>query len=158
MNIPKSRFSGRDHRFRQSLVKANVQLAQVVRNKLSESSLGTPEELSSVAVDVADIVAIGERLRSKLRDLLKLRFPRDLEKLENLIVEFKIDLLWENQWHLNSLKQELPKLLRRLDRRLRGRETLRTSQTKLGSGMSNAGIDLNVCQRQAHCPGRQLRQ
>lgn len=113
----RSRLSQGDVRTR-----ANVKLARLLREKIAEASLGDSEMVSSVAVDLADIAAIGEKHRGRLRDLLRLHFPQDLDKLEDLLVGFDVDLLWENQWHLRSLKRKLPRLLANLNQRIRGDE------------------------------------
>jgi len=102
--------------------KAHVRFATCIREKLTEASLVSEDTASSIAVDFADIAAIGERHRALIDQLLRLRFPRDLRKLESLLIKAQVDLLWENDWHLKSLKHQLPKILRSLNKRLRSRK------------------------------------
>ena len=87
-----------------------------------QTSIVSKEIASSIAVDFADIATIGQKHRALLDQLLRLRFPRNLEQLEDLLISAQVDLLWENDWHLKSLKRNIPKMLRSLERRLRPRK------------------------------------
>ena|SRR5260221_7438883 len=117
-----SPFKGRFGRKEAAQIKSNVQLSASIREKLTEASLVGDDIASNIAVDFADIAAIGEKHRALIVQLLHLRFPRDLRKLESLLIKAQVDLLWENDWHLKSLKHQLPKILRSLNKRLRSRK------------------------------------
>jgi hypothetical protein len=104
-------------------VKSNVHLASRLRKQLMQASLVSEGIASNIAVDFADIASVGERHRSLLAHLQRLRLPNDLNKLEDLLISAQINLLCENDWHLKSLKKNLPKLLRSLNRRLRQQKT-----------------------------------
>jgi hypothetical protein len=108
-------------------IKANVRLASRIHEKIMEASLVKVDLASDIAVDFADIAAIGERHKEALDRFLRFQFPRDLGKLERLLVRVQADLLWENNWHLRSLKRGLPKLLDSLFKKLekQGKSTRR---------------------------------
>ena len=113
-NIQGIRKMGPTHqRSSNARIKSNVRSARLIYNKLI--FITDSKTASSVAVDLADIAAIGQRHNDRIQELLHLDFPRDLKKADSLIARFEVDLLWENQRHLRSLKRELPKLLRSLN-------------------------------------------
>ncbi len=93
-------------------IRANRKLTDCLRKKLAEAARLDVDVVGCVAVDLADIAQIGDNHRVRLKKLLNMKFPRDLEKLEGLLIEFEVDLLVHNQWHLNSLKRRLPKVLK----------------------------------------------
>lgn len=55
---------------------------------------------------------VGERHKKHIEALLRMEFPRDRTKFEKLLGKLEVDLLFENQWHLDSLKRGLPRLVR----------------------------------------------
>jgi len=112
------------------MIKKNVRLANALRRKLEQASLGSIEILSEVAIDLADIATIGEKHKRRLKELLHLQLPQDLEKLDDLLAGFEVDLLWENEWHLKSLKRGLPKLVRNLNQHLAGARKRAKSQNR----------------------------
>jgi hypothetical protein len=49
-----------------------------------------------------------------MKELLRLKFPRDKLKLEKLLGRLEANLLFENNWHLKSLRRRLPQLWKSL--------------------------------------------
>jgi len=70
---------------------------------------------SSFAVDLADLWEIGRYHEEYLNSFLKLKFPRDLDRLESLLINWiEVQLLVHCQWHLRSLRKVTPKIIRRI--------------------------------------------
>jgi hypothetical protein len=100
-----------------------VRLARQLRQTFAKACPNLPKDVvSALAVDLADISEIGERHKEYLRQLLEMRFPEDLGKAETLLVHWiEVELLFHNQFHLKSLKRQLPKALRGISRELKNR-------------------------------------
>ncbi len=96
------------------LIRRNVTLARKLYHVLSLASPRSSQTLiSNMAVDLADIWKIGESHRRDVKKLMRMRFPRDREQLRTLLIkDIDLNLLFENQYHLTSLKKCLPKLLK----------------------------------------------
>jgi hypothetical protein len=110
-----------DGRTRQAVglksVRRNIALARQLTLFLQRACPACPEQLaSSIAVDLADIWSIGERHRRSIRDLLRLRFPVNEDKLYSILASrIEVDLLGENVYHLESLKRCLPEFWKKLE-------------------------------------------
>lgn len=102
-------------------VHRNVILAQKLRLQLQRACPNCSQRITAgIAVDLADIQFVGERLRKNIRELLRLSFPRDKDRLyKTLAREIEVDLLFENNYHLRSLKKLLPEFWSTLDSRSR---------------------------------------
>jgi len=75
------------------------------------------EVLSAFSVDVADVWEICNYQQHVLKELLRLRLPRDKRRLESLLTSWiEIQLLVHADWHLRSLKKLTPKVLRSIGR------------------------------------------
>ncbi len=96
-----------------------VKLAKQIRQALSRAfPLLSQDAASSLAVDLADIQEIGAKHRAFLKRLLSLRFPAQLDEAENMLVQWiEVELLFHNQWHLDGLRRETPRLLKAISRR-----------------------------------------
>ena len=95
----------------------NMGIAKVRRRLLRTLLIACPElpkkVAASLADDLADISQIGLKHQKFIRRFLSLRLPDELEEAETLLIYWiDVELLFHNQWHLNRLKRELPKLLR----------------------------------------------
>jgi len=95
----------------QRLIKRNVGLASRLFKRLKRWSPNSSDRLiAGVAVDLADIWMIGEGHKKQLKEILRLRFPKDRERMLSLLARLEVNLLFENQGHLTSLRELLPKL------------------------------------------------
>lgn len=94
--------------------KQNVALAMKINKRLHllfpELS---PETISASAIDLADIWKIGKSHDYYLQQFFKTSVTKNPDKFESLLITWiEVELLYHCQWHLRSLKRNLPKLLR----------------------------------------------
>ena len=73
--------------------------------------------LGRLAVDLADIRQVADKHRAMLRQIQSLQSPRDKDKLQKLLAQVEVNLLWHNQYHLSSLKRCIPRLVNDLERK-----------------------------------------
>jgi hypothetical protein len=94
-------------------VRNNVRLARKLFDLLSRASPHSSGDLvSGLAVDLADLVHVGQKHLRFVQELLKMRLPRDRERLcSALVVNSEVNLFFENQYHLRSLQKGLPRFL-----------------------------------------------
>jgi hypothetical protein len=93
------------------LIRRTQRLTQQLCTVLHKASPRSRKNLiASLAVDLGDIWAIGERFRAYLKQVQRMSFPRDGDKFGKLLARLEGDLLWETQYHLTSLERDLPKL------------------------------------------------
>jgi hypothetical protein len=95
-------------------IKRNVRDADKLFKLLSKVSPHSSEHLiSSVAVDLADLVRVGENHRLLVRKLLRMSIPKERERFRHLLISgTEGNLFFENAYHLADLRRSLPKLLR----------------------------------------------
>jgi hypothetical protein len=108
-------------RIKSASVRRDVMLAERLRLLLQRACPNCPEELASgIAVDLTDIWSIGERHKKHIRDLLKLSLPREEDRLYEILAGgVEVDLLFENDYHLRSLRKLLPQFWKNLGSRSR---------------------------------------
>jgi hypothetical protein len=94
--------------------KMSVRLSHRIQRQLAAASPGLSKSLSAeFAVDLADIWEVGRCHEAYLQSFLKLRFPRDRDRLESLLIHWvEVELLVHCRWHLNSLKKRTPRVMR----------------------------------------------
>ena len=68
--------------------------------------------LGNLAIDLGDLVEVGEKHAIAIKTLLTLSFPKDQEKFLHLLAQFEMNLLFEADFHLKSLKRLLPRFVR----------------------------------------------
>lgn len=94
-------------------VKANVRLVNKIYSQLRKGSpLSSGEITGQLAVDIGDLIYVGRNHQKHVKQLLKMRFPKDGEKFLRLLAQFDVNLLFESQHHLASMKRLLPRLIR----------------------------------------------
>jgi len=105
-----------------NLVRKNARLSARLRKVLSAASpQSKPDLISGIAVDLADFSEIGEEHNRRLKELSQMQFPRDRERLEDLIYEFDVRLVMHAEWHARHLKRRLAKLKLDLEQELKTR-------------------------------------
>lgn len=104
-------------RGRKNRIRRTVEIYKAVRRVLSRASPSSPARLvASVAVDFADLWAVGQNHTEWLRSIVKLRFPKDQDKLLDLLTEMEVNWLSEAANHVRSLEKDLPALIRQIGR------------------------------------------
>jgi hypothetical protein len=99
-------------------VRRNVKLTDRIRRMLHDACPRCPKQLaSSIAIDLADICAIGEKHRKHVKELLSLSLPKGNDRLGTILARIEVNLLFENDYHLRSLKKVLPRLWKKLEAR-----------------------------------------
>jgi hypothetical protein len=91
----------------------HVRLKESIRKQLERASPHSSKQLTeNFAIDLCDLVRVARWHRAHVNQLLKMRFPKDRRKFCKLLANIEVDLLFENQWHLTSMKRLLPRLVR----------------------------------------------
>ena len=91
----------------------NVRLVKEIYTQLRKASPGSSGQTAGkLAVDIGDLLSVGRNHRDHVMQLLQMKFPQDRERFLKLLARFEVNLLFENQWHLSSLKRLLPRLVR----------------------------------------------
>lgn len=75
------------------------------------SPKSSPALVSEIAIDLGDLVSVAQNHTSDVRRLLKMTFPKDQGEFQELLARLEVNLLFECEWHLKSLKRSLPKLV-----------------------------------------------
>jgi len=108
-----SSLSKRDRITKRSKALENVGLMENIRSQLKRASPHSSERLlADLAVDISDLVRVARMHQSHVKTLLGMKFPRDREKFCNVLALFDVNLLFENQFHVASMKRRLPRLVR----------------------------------------------
>jgi len=90
-----------------------VRLVNKIYQQLRKASpLSSGQTTGELAVDIGDLVSVGRKHHEDVKQLLKMRFPKDRERFLKLLGQFDVNLLFENQYHLSSVKRLLPRLVR----------------------------------------------
>lgn len=109
----------------------HVRLVGKIREQLERasprSSKGTVAEL---AIDIGDLASVGKTHWEHVSQLLKMTFPTDRVAFRKLLAKFEVNLLFENQWHLSSLKRLLPRLVKDAYNTSNGRLDARSRRSK----------------------------
>src|SRR5947209_6842614 len=83
---------------------------------MKQLQAGSPKSKSrlvgNLAIDLDDLVEVGDRHKAAITALLTLSLPKDQKKFLHLLANFETDLLFEADFHLKSLKRLLPRLVR----------------------------------------------
>ena len=88
---------------------SNVKTATRLFHALSAISPKSKTKVTSgLAVDLADLEHVGKRHRRVIRTLCRLRLPRDKKQVERALAQIEVNLLFEAQYHLSSIKRLLP--------------------------------------------------
>jgi|SRR5882762_7285414 len=91
----------------------HVALVNKIYWQLRKASPRSPGRTTGeLAVDLGDLVFVGTKHKNDVKRLLKMRFPKDWERFRKLLAHFDVNLLFENRWHLASMKRLLPRLVR----------------------------------------------
>src|SRR5579859_1321423 len=86
-----------------------------LKKALSAASPNSKGDLiSGIAVDLADFWEIAGEHQQRVRELAKMRFPKDQERFIDMLYEFEIRLLMHAQWHVKRLKPRLTRIKRDL--------------------------------------------
>jgi hypothetical protein len=94
-----------------ALIAKNGKLARRLSESLKTASPNSSEDLiTGIAVDLADFWEIGEEHKRVLKKLLRMRFPKDKKRFENVLCEIDIRLVLHAEWHARALKIRLKKL------------------------------------------------
>ncbi|MGB2677759.1 MAG: hypothetical protein WAN12_11815 [Candidatus Acidiferrum sp.] len=109
--LPRLRLRARDRK-RCEILK-HVQLVQRIQKQLEKASPRSAKRtIGELAVDIGDLISVGRAHWDHVNQLLKMSFPKDRTAFRKLLAQFDVNLLFENQWHLSSLKRLLPRLVR----------------------------------------------
>jgi hypothetical protein len=96
-----------------SRTRKHVRLVDEIQKQLERASPQTPKEaVGELAVDIGDLASVGRAHRGHIAELLRMSFPKDRPAFCKLLAQFEVNLLFENQWHLSSLKRLLPRLVK----------------------------------------------
>ena len=105
-------------------IKDNVRTAGKLRELLQEIAPNCPTEVvSAVAVDLADLATVASEHRLHVKQILELAEPITKSQIEDILAKVKGNLLFEAQFHLDSLKKNLPKMTRSITRQPRRKVT-----------------------------------
>ena len=63
-----------------------------------------------MSVDLAGLWEVGLNHKRHVRELLKCSYPRDREKIEELLTEMQVNLLSQGADHLKTLQKILPRV------------------------------------------------
>lgn len=97
------------------MIRKVVNLSRRLNAVLSAASpRSTKDLISGVAVDLSDLWEVGQEHERRIAKLLKMRFPRDKARLEDMLYDFEIRLIYHAEWHLRHLKKRLAQLRRDL--------------------------------------------
>jgi hypothetical protein len=111
---------------RKKEIQKNVRRARELRELLQAVAPSCPVEVASaVAVDLADLESVGSKHRRHVNKIVKLAGPRTNSQLADVLVEVEVNLLFEAQFHLSSLKTNLPNLVRAMNKPLKGKPSKR---------------------------------
>lgn len=91
----------------------HVRLVQKIQRQLERASPHSLKQtVGEFAVDIGDLAYVGRAHWGHVNQLLRMRFPKDRAAFRKLLAQFDVNLLFENQWHLSSLRRLLPRLVK----------------------------------------------
>jgi hypothetical protein len=91
----------------------HVRMKESIRKQLERASPRASKRLTeNFAIDLCDLVYVARMHQAHVNQLLKMRFPKDRTKFRKLLANIEVNLLFENQWHLTSIKRLLPRVVR----------------------------------------------
>ena len=101
----------------------HVRLVEKIQKQLEKASPHSAKQtIGNLAIDIGDLTSVGKAHSDHVDQLLAMSFPRDLAAFRKLLAQFEVNLLFENQWHLSSLKRLLPQLVKDAYRSSNGSE------------------------------------
>jgi hypothetical protein len=93
----------------------HVSFIQQIRKELeSASPTSSKGLLASLSIDLGDLFFVAQIHQHQMKELLRMKFPRDKRKLKKLLGRLEANLLFENSWHLRSLRHRLPQFWKNL--------------------------------------------
>ncbi len=97
------------------LIRQNGKLTKKLSKVLAAASpKSTRYLISGIAVDLADFWEIAIEHERRVKELSRMRFPRDRKRFVEMLYEFEIRLVMHADWHARYLKRRLTKLKRDL--------------------------------------------
>ena len=95
--------------------KKHVALADKLRRRLLELAPSCPARVASaIAVDLADLSYVATKHSEHLKSLLLPRGHFTKAGIGKLMAQIDVNLLWEANYHIKSLRRNLPLLVKRL--------------------------------------------
>ncbi len=99
------------------LVKRSLSLMRVVMRALNRALPDTDRELiGGFCADLFDLWETGQTLEKKLKEICRMRFPRDSKKLYDTLIWVDAIQIDMGSYWIGEVKKDLPKLLRALDK------------------------------------------
>jgi hypothetical protein len=102
---------------RRVLIRRSVRLMRqaipVVKEALPEAD---PEFIGGFFANLLDLWETGQTLDEKVKEICKMRFPRDLERLHDVLIWIDAIQLDMASYWIGEVKKDSPKLLKALDR------------------------------------------
>lgn len=92
-----------------SRAKKHIGLVQAIKKQLEAASPTSAKGLlATLSIDLGDLYFVADTHQQQMKELFRMKFPRDKRKLKKLLGQLEANLLFENNWHLKSLKRRLP--------------------------------------------------
>lgn len=99
----------------QNKIKKHVALAGKLRRRLLELAPTCPVRVASdIAIDLADLSYVATKHREHVKSLLLPRGHFTKAGVGKLLAQIDVNLLWEANYHIKSLRRNLPLLVKRL--------------------------------------------
>lgn len=96
-------------------IKAHVRRAHDLRLLLQRVAPKCPPQIVSVvAVDLADLTNVAAKHQRHVNELLSPTTRRRKSRIETLLARIEVNLLFEANYHVKSLRRNLPRLVRHL--------------------------------------------
>ena len=89
------------------------QAIRVVKEALPDTN---PELIGGFFADLLDLWETGQTLDEKVKEICKMRFPRDRERLHDVLIWIEAIQLDMASYWIGEVKKDSPKLLRALDK------------------------------------------
>ena len=102
-----------DHALGQKSVRLMRRVIRVLKEALPNTD---PELIGGICADLFDLWETGQTLDNKLKEVCKLRLPRDRERLQDVLIWIEAIQLDMGKYWIGEVKKDLPKLLEALDR------------------------------------------
>ena len=94
-------------KFQKKLLAIQLKLGSLLKQAAPRSK---PRDVSWMSVDLAGLWEVGLNHKRHVRELLKCSYPRDREKIEELLTEMQVNLLSQGADHLKTLQKILPRV------------------------------------------------
>lgn len=101
---------------RKTKLKKHVALAGKLRRRLLELAPTCPVRVASdIAIDLADLSYVATKHSEHVKSLLLPRGHFTKAGVGKLLAQIDVNLLWEANYHIKSLRKNLPLLVKQLD-------------------------------------------